>query len=232
MQASGVGRRRQEVPRRPTDINVESTERQLRKVLLAKSGEEGNGPPLLTVGGSVPAVRRPMSGASQASMIVHHPVDEEAAMTVKERVQAYLTRSVPELEAHINKSISDSKEQVRRETDNDLEKRFILRADRRRIFDRQTNDLRWENARRQELGRRVKGNMANWILEAIEGWDEKKAMQGRLEEEAGDDSQVMQEYVTKRAAHIDTGKLPTEIPIFKTLHSSYSLPTMWRDKYL
>jgi len=330
-QCPGGARRRSEVPRRPIDINVDSTEKQLRKVLLAKSGEDvldklvgdhlargldsdssvegapkahrpdteevatargssvnldsgasgggssasdcvadimssdvgsahGSSVPVqssplapkrneareqvreprgvdsertaafLSAGGSVAAGRRPASGVSRASMIVHHTIDEPT-MNMKERVHAYLTRSVPELEAHIHEKISSCKEQVRRRADEELAERFLVCADRRKVFDRQANDLRWQNARRKELGRRMKGNMVNWILDAIEGWDERKAMEGQVEE-TGDDSQVIQEYVTKRAAHIDSGKLPTEIPIFKTLRSSYSLPSMWRDKYL
>merc|ERR1711974_486643 len=105
---------------------------------------------------------------------------------------------------------------------------FLAQTAQRKVFDGRSNYLLWQNTRHQVLQKRLDAEMPAWILEAIECWDQSKAID-RQEKELSDTDLIF-EYLTKRAAHIDTGKLPSEIPLFKTMHASYSLPSMWRDR--
>mmetsp|Transcript_35880 Transcript_35880/g.54061 ORF Transcript_35880/g.54061 Transcript_35880/m.54061 type:complete len:97 (+) Transcript_35880:640-930(+) len=78
--------------------------------------------------------------------------------------------------------------------------------------------------------KKIDRDMPGWILEAIQGWDEKHVIEQTMKKRNHVDSVV--DYLTKRSTNIEQSKLVSEIPIFKTLHASYSLPPMWRDKYL
>merc|ERR1719436_1080618 len=154
-------------------------------------------------------------------MVVHHNAAEEPLNT-KERVQ-----------------VARRKEALHREVDEEMAGQFLQQAARRKVFDEKANYLRWQNTQHQVLQKRLDAEMSSWILEAIESWDQGRTL-GPAEPEKGgrrggekevSDTDLIFEYLTKRAAHIDTGKLPSEIPLFKTMHASYSLPAMWRDKY-
>lgn len=191
------------------------------------------GSALLTAGGSIAATNAPSRRApsliSAESMVVH-PGKKIEMLSTEERLRAYLRNEIPELTAHVNKHVAMRAEEVRREIDEELVERHLLQMRRQQVFDGKANFLRWQNSRRIALQKRLDGETPFWMLEAVQSWDQKSAMKHREEEVSEHD--LVFDYLTKRAAHINTSKLASEIPIFKTLHSSYSMPRMWRDKYL
>jgi len=197
----------------------------------ADTGQSGaSGTALLTAGGSIATSshRAPRSVASEESLVVHHNNGDEP-LSMKERIQAYLARRSPELDAFVKEHVAKKTEELQREVDEEMADQFLLQTAQRKVFDGRANYLRWQNMRHQVLQKRLDKEMTQWILEGIQFWDQKKAMENQ--EKDISDTDLIFEYLTKRAAHIDTGKLPTEIPMFRTLHASYSLPSMWRDKY-
>mmetsp|Transcript_70053 Transcript_70053/g.130951 ORF Transcript_70053/g.130951 Transcript_70053/m.130951 type:complete len:407 (+) Transcript_70053:26-1246(+) len=182
-----------------------------------------------TVAESQPSTsaRLPMDALSAESLVVNHdPVDKEWSM--RERLKAYLSNNLPELTQFVDESVLARTEVVRREVDQELKEKHLRMMNMKQVFDARANHLRWEHIRRATLQRRLDNEMMGWILEAIEAWDHKKALERQAAEISETD--LVFDYLTKRAAHIDSGKLPTELPIFKTLHASYSLPSMWRDR--
>lgn len=169
----------------------------------------------------------PKSAVSDESLVVHHSKGDEP-LSVKERLQAFLQHRIPELDEHINSYVAVHTEELQKLVDEEMAGNFLRNASDRDVFDNRANYLRWQNARQKILQKKLDDAMGQWILQAIQTWDQKKADQKPKEMAPAD---RMYEYLTKRAAHIDSGKLPSRIPVFKTLHSSYSLPAMWRDKY-
>merc|ERR1712217_387665 len=135
---------------------------------------------------------------------------------------------IPELDIHVNEHISDAMQELKREVDEELAEQFLRCAQQHRVFDNAANLLRWQNTRHQALQKRLDSSMGNWIVEAIEDWDQKKVIEGSREKEINEND-LIYEYLTKRAAHIDSGKLPAEIPIIRTMYPSYSLPKTWKD---
>eukprot|EP00411_Alexandrium_monilatum_P031960 CAMPEP_0175338962 /NCGR_PEP_ID=MMETSP0095-20121207/5097_1 /TAXON_ID=311494 /ORGANISM="Alexandrium monilatum, Strain CCMP3105" /LENGTH=343 /DNA_ID=CAMNT_0016636365 /DNA_START=15 /DNA_END=1046 /DNA_ORIENTATION=+ len=184
---------------------------------------------LHTVGGSIAAASRPPKSLDSAESLVVQCGPEEP-LSVKERVQAFLSGSFPELEEHVNAHLARQTEALQRRVDEDLATKFLRQTQQRKVFDGRANYLRWQSARHQLLQKQLDKSMQGWILEAIESWDQKKAMEGKADKDISDTDLIF-DFLTKRAAHIDSGKLPSEIPMFRTLHSSYSLPSMWKDKY-
>jgi len=185
---------------------------------------------LLTVGGSICAPSRKAPSLISAESMVVHPGKKIELLSTEERVKAFLRHEIPELTAHVNKYCTKRAEEVRREIDEELVEMHLLQMRRLQVFNGQANFLRWQNSRRLALQKRLDSDMPFWMLEAVRTWDQKKTM--HLREEELSEQDLVFDYLTKRAAHINTSKLANEIPIFKTLHSSYSLPRMWRDKYL
>jgi len=182
-----------------------------------------------TVGGSIAAPsHRPQSVDSAESLVVHHSKGDEP-LTMKERIQALLENRVPELNAHIDAHVAKLTEELQKEVDEEVAEQFLRTASSRKVFDGRANYLRWQNARHQALQQRLDAKMGKWILEGIETWDQRKAAESKPKEV--NETDLIFDYLTKRAAHIDSGKLPSEIPVFKTLRASYSLPRMWRDRY-
>jgi len=155
--------------------------------------------------------------------VVHHQGAEEP-LSVKERVQAYLGRRIPELEVHVNDFVAKRTGALQREVDDQLADEFLLQTAQRKVFGGQANYLRWQNTRHNVLQKRLNADMSTWILEAIQGWDQKTAEQ--KPDKDLNDTDVVFDYLTKRATNIDIGKLPSEIPMFKTLHASYSMPAV------
>lgn len=181
---------------------------------------------LLAAGGSIAAsYHPPRSAHSDESLVVHNDVEEP--LSVKERLQGYLAHRIPELDSHVNGRIAQRVEALQKEVDDDVANRFLRETSQRRVFDGRANYVRWQGTRHQALQKRLDQGMPKWIIEAVEDWDSKKALETRKEKVSQED-QVF-DYLTKRAAHIDSEKQPAEIPVFKTLHASYSLPSMWRD---
>lgn len=183
--------------------------------------EEGAGPHSETrrsIDGSI--AEDVESVASNESMVVHHS-DGDEPLSVKECITAYLEKRIPELEMHVNRQIAVQTEATQREVNEELAEQALKHGSQRREGD--------GRARYLILQKRLDANMPKWIFEAIKTWDQRKALEKK--KRVTSDSDLIFEYLTKRAAHIDSGKFPSEIPIFKTLHASYSLPSMWRDKY-
>lgn len=207
------------------------------------SDSGGSGTTFMVAGGSIatashaPTImtashRPPQSLHSDESLVVHHSRGDEA-LSVNDRLRAYLSGNIPELTEHVNTYVAARTESLRREIDEEQEPRHMKQTSRRKVFDDGANLLRWQNARRMALQQRLDEETPAWILEAIQRWDhkhQKKAFQKEQSELSETD--LIFDYLTKRAAHIDTGKLATEIPWFKPRYASYSLPRMWRDKYL
>jgi hypothetical protein len=190
---------------------------------------------LVTAGGSIaghthgPASRKAPSLISAESLVVH-PGKKIELLSTEERLRSYLRNEIPELSVHVNKHIARRAEEVRREVDEELVESHMLQMRRQQVFDQEANFLRWQNTRRIALMQRLDSETPFWMLEAVQSWDQKGAMKAREGEVSEQD--LVFDYLTKRAAHINTSKLASEIPVFKALHSSYSLPRMWRDKYL
>lgn len=183
---------------------------------------------LHTVGGSIAGRSlRPRSLVeSDESLVVHHSKGDEP-LSVKERVQAFLQNRLPELQSHVEQHVAQLTEDLRKEVDQEVAERFLRTASNRRVFDGQANYLRWKNVRHKALQKRLDANMHKWILEAIECWDQRAMTKPKESSEAD----LIFEYLTKRAVH-DGGKLPSQIPVIRKMRYSYSLPRMWKDKFL
>jgi len=184
---------------------------------------------LMTAGGSIGANARAPSLISAESMIVH-PGQKLELLSTEERLRAYLRNEIPELTAHVNKIVAKRAEEVRREIDEELVEKHLLQMRKMQVFDKKANFLRWQHLRRITLQKRLDKQTPFWMLEAVQSWGQKTAMKTRPEN-VGEEELVF-EYLTKRAAQINSSKLANEIPIFQPLRSSYTLPRMWRDKYL
>jgi len=192
------------------------------------------GTALLAAGGSIAgksatASRKAPSLISAESMVVH-PGRKIEILSTEERLRAFLRNEIPELTKHVDAYLAKRAEEVRREIDEEVVEKHLLQMRRQEVFDGKINMLRWQNQRRIVLQKRLDTETPLWILEGVQLWDQKGAMKAREEEVSETD--LIFDYLTKRAAHINSSKLAVEIPIFKTLHASYSLPSMWRDKYL
>ncbi|CAJ1455326.1 unnamed protein product [Effrenium voratum] len=182
---------------------------------------------LHTVGGSIAGrSHRPRSMQSDESLVVHHSKGDEP-LSVKERVQAFLQNRLPELAVHVDAHVANLTEELRKEVDEEVAENFLRTASNHRVFDGQANFLRWKNVRHKALQKRLDTNMHKWILEGIEGWDQKAAAKPK---ENLLEADVIFEYLTKRAVH-DNGKLPTQIPVIRKMRYSYSLPQTWKDKF-
>jgi len=182
-----------------------------------------------TVGGSIAGrSHRPRSLVeSDESLVVHHSKGDEP-LSVKERVQGFLQNRLPELAVHVDAHVAKLTEDLRKEVDEEVAERFLRTASNRRVFDGQANYLRWKNVRHKALQKRLDANMHKWILEGIESWDQ-RAVDTRPKESS--EADLIFEYLTKRAVH-DGGKLPSQIPVIRKMRYSYSLPRMWKDKFL
>merc|ERR1719183_2617254 len=160
--------------------------------------------------------------------MVVHPGKRIEMLSTEERLRAFLRSEIPELTNHVNAHVAKRSEEVRKEIDEEVKEKHLLRMRRQEVFGKNTNILRWQNLRRIVLQKRLDSEMPLWILEGVRSWDQKGSMKAREEEVSETD--LVFDYLTKRAAHINSSKLASEIPIFKTLHASYSLPHMWRDR--
>merc|ERR1712216_288372 len=132
------------------------------------------------------------------SLVVHHSKGDEA-LSVNDRLRAYLSNNIPELSDHINAHVAARTEALRREIDEEQEPKHMKQTSRRKVFDDRANYLRWQNARRMALQQRLDEETSAWILEAIEKWDhkhQKKAFQQKQAELSETD--LIFDYVTKR----------------------------------
>jgi len=193
------------------------------------SDSGASGAPLAAAGASMatPSQKAP-SLISAESLVVHHGQGVDV-LSGPERLRAYLTSEIPELKQHVDKFVAAKCEEVRRRVDGDGADQFLKATTKRFIFGPQQNYTRWQNSRREKIDRVLEENMSRWIWEAVLSWDEHQALKGR--EAEVNESDLVYDYLTKRAANVDKKNLATEVAIFKPLMASYSLPTMWKDKY-
>lgn len=155
--------------------------------------------------------------------------DEDFHLGRSERLRAYSERSIPELNVHVDKVLAERTRALQQIVDEEALAKFMLQSGQRKVFNTQANKLRWQGVRQQVLRKRLDAETPTWILEALDSWDQSQVSEKEDDELC--DADLIYRYVTVRAANINGGKLPSKIPIFKTLHASYSLPSMWRDKY-
>eukprot|EP00928_Gymnodinium_smaydae_P045775 TRINITY_DN30476_c0_g1_i1.p2 TRINITY_DN30476_c0_g1~~TRINITY_DN30476_c0_g1_i1.p2 ORF type:complete len:402 (+),score=101.70 TRINITY_DN30476_c0_g1_i1:32-1237(+) len=222
--------------RESTEANMNAMGRDRRwRARSTGTSESGASGTTLMAAGSIATGQATKRGgytqslASGESLVVHNN-EELGTMSGQERLRAYLRGDLPELKAHVDAVIAKRSEEVKKRVDAELCDSFLRRATRQQVFDNKANFLRWENTRRAAVEKELSTEMARWIWEAVQTWDQHSAVQAK--DTLVGDSDLIFDYLTKRAAHIDSGKLATEIPIFKPLMASYSLPAMWRDRYL
>jgi len=185
----------------------------------------------LTAGGSSASAAGQSSLQSVAgdleSIAVHHG-GSDPLLSFSEKVQAFIAGNTPELERHVETEVAKHVRELKKKAEDKLAGRFLNKAKEQDVFGAQANHLRWHNARHQFFQLELDKNMPDWIMEAIETWDQKRSMQSTKKKIQSEDDLVFS-YLTKRAAHINIDNLPSEIPIFKTQRMSYLLPAMWKD---
>lgn len=185
------------------------------------------GPSLLTAGGSIANISFRTGGQEAAaasvisdeSLAVHCTGDNEI-LTLDERWRHYLENRIPELSDYVRSQIIIRTEALRQQVDEQVKQQRLNQMMTRRVFDMRTNQLRWENARRRALQQELDRQMSSWILEAIDNWDQVAAYEGRKEIS---ETSTMYDILTKRSAHMDSGNLALEIPLFQTMRPSYAL---------
>lgn len=191
--------------------------------VTGETGFTGTTATALHAAGENIAARRPARSVDSDESLVVHKDHGDQPLSSKERLQAFLESRIPELAEHVNEHVTAQTGLLQREVDEDIADEYLQQCNQRKVFDGRANYLRWQNERRQILQKRLEADMSKWIVEGVDSWDQKKAMEGK-EKEVGE-ADLIFEYLTKRGAKIDTGKLPAEIPVFKALHASYSLPS-------
>eukprot|EP00929_Paragymnodinium_shiwhaense_P047492 TRINITY_DN24091_c0_g1_i1.p1 TRINITY_DN24091_c0_g1~~TRINITY_DN24091_c0_g1_i1.p1 ORF type:complete len:396 (+),score=103.29 TRINITY_DN24091_c0_g1_i1:118-1305(+) len=178
---------------------------------------------------SLAATQRAPSLISGESLVVNTGQGGDL-LSVPERLKCYLRGELPDLKAHVADYVAAKSHQVEKRVEDEMADKFLKGTTKMQVFSGKDNFLRWQNKRRASIQRVLDAEMPKWIWEAVQSWDERKAFQSRTTEVSETD--LIYDYLTKRAAHIEAGRLATEIAIFKPLKASYSLPSMWRDKYL
>lgn len=210
--------------------------RRARSSCASESGTSTSiGTTLLNAGTSVASAERPTSAPKKApsmisaeSLVVHDGKGVEL-LSARDRLRAYLANEIPQLRAHVDACVEARSETIRRRIDGELRDAFLKRTTRQNVFGNMSNYLRWQNYRQGYIQRTLDAEMPQWIWEAIKSWDQFRVSEDK--EPLPEEGDLIFDYLTKRAAHIDSTQLATEIPIFKPLMASYSLPAMWRDKY-
>jgi hypothetical protein len=219
-----------------THTQAQMKERRRRRARSSGGSDSGTSAATLQAAGDSvvsagddPPPRAP-SLISQESLVVH---DGEGIclLSGQDRLRAYLANEIPELKAHVDACVEARAEEVRKRVDGELRNSYLRRTTKHAVFSNEANYLRWTNYRTGWIQRRLEDEMPKWIWEAIQSWDQVRAFKER-DDVVVSESDLIFDYLTKRAAHIDSGSLPTGIPIFKPLKSSYSMPKMWRDKYI
>jgi hypothetical protein len=190
---------------------------------------------LKTAGGGIfrSTRQRQRSPGSVESLIVHQD-DGDGVVRLNARIQAFLDKKLPDLDEHVNAHVAARTEALRQEVDVELSEKFLRQTSGRKVFGGRENRLRWQSVRHQTLQQQLDRHMKGWILEAIQSWVPKKGGAQEAAAQAlpeGKETDRIYDYITKRAAQFDNLTLPTEIDRIRTISPSYSLPSMWRDKY-
>jgi len=160
--------------------------------------------------------------------------NDQATWTDDERLRHYLEGRDPEQLAFVNQIIRKHVRNLQMEVDADLAKGRRAQMHSKGIYTDEKNDLRLRNTRRFMIKQRLEANMSNWLWQALAAWTE-GAKQRSVERALADeptDVDIVFKTLTKPSTNIDPTRMVTQIPQFKTLYTSYSLPANWRDRYL
>jgi hypothetical protein len=160
--------------------------------------------------------------------------NDQATWTDDERLRHYLEGRDPEQQAFVNRMIANHVRNLQMEVDAELNKGRRANMHAKGIYTDEKNDLRLKNSRRFMLKKALEVNMGHWLWEALGAW-KAGAKQRNLERAQNDeptDVDIVFKTLTKPSTNIDPTRMVTQIPQFKTLYTSYSLPANWRDRYL
>lgn len=160
--------------------------------------------------------------------------NDQATWTDDERLRHYLDNRDPEQQAFVNRMIAQHVRNLQMEVDAELNKGRRAQMHAKGIYTDDQNDLRLKNTRRFMVKHGLEANMGHWLWEALGAW-KAGAKQRSLERAQNDeptDVDIIFKTLTKPSTNIDPTRMVTQIPQFKTLYTSYSLPANWRDRYL
>eukprot|EP00927_Polykrikos_kofoidii_P021207 TRINITY_DN20148_c0_g2_i1.p1 TRINITY_DN20148_c0_g2~~TRINITY_DN20148_c0_g2_i1.p1 ORF type:complete len:364 (+),score=59.21 TRINITY_DN20148_c0_g2_i1:277-1368(+) len=182
---------------------------------------------LAAAGANLAASHRAPSMISAESLVVNTGQGVER-FSVSERMRLYLANDIPELKSHVDRYVAAKGEKVRQHVDDEVVHNFMRQTNRKKIFSEKENCLRWQGQRRATIQRSLDAEMPRWMWEAVQTWTPPAKVSSREAEVS--DADLIFDYLSKRAAHIDADKLPTEIPVFKPLAASYSSPSMLLER--
>jgi hypothetical protein len=160
--------------------------------------------------------------------------NDQGTWTDDERLRHYLEGRDPEQQAFVNQIIAKHVRNLQMEVDAELNKGRRAQMRAKGIYSDDKNDLRLKATRRRLLKQGLEASMGPWLWEALGAWKE-GAKQRSLERAQNDeptDVDIVFKTLTKPSTNIDPTRMVTQIPQFKTLYTSYSLPANWRDRYL
>jgi len=186
------------------------------------------------LGGSSEGSYGDISGLSLRAHPEFGDENDLSTWTDDERLRHYLECRDPEQQAFINQRVSKQVRRLQMEVDAELNKNRRKQMHAKGVYTDEQNDLRLKNSRRFVLKKRLEVNMGHWLWEALSAWKD-GAKQRSLERAQNDeptDVDIVYKTLTKPSTNFDPTKMVTHIPQFKTLHTSYSLPANWRDRYL
>jgi len=160
--------------------------------------------------------------------------NDQATWTDAERLQHYLDGRDPEQQAFVNQMITKRVRNLQREVDAELTKGRRAQLNAKGIWKDERNDLRLKNTRRFMLKQGLEANMGHWLWETLGAWKDgaKQRSLERAQNAEPTDVDIVFRTLTKPSTNIDPTRMVSEIPQFKTLYTSYSLPASWRDRYL
>jgi len=171
------------------------------------------------------------------SMRAHPEVGDEndlSTWTDDERLRHYLECRDPEQQAFVNQMIGKQVRRLEMEVDAELSKGRRKQMHAKGVYTDEKNDLRLKNSKRLMLKQRLEANMGHWLWEALGEWKDgaKQRSIERAQNDEPTDVDIVFKTLTKPSTNIDPTRMVTQIPQFKTLYTSYSLPATWRDRYL
>jgi len=175
---------------------------------------------------------------SGESLVVHRE-KEIGDISHELRMHAYLGGQLPELQAHVDGHIRLQSEAMSKLVDEELAETQLQRPRGPHggfAFDGRAHFLRFQILRREVLRKKLEEMTPQWIWEGILTWDPSKPSRHKREDLDGHHVDFIYDNITKRegdsAARAKfSSKVTNEVPMFKPLHISYSMPHNWRDKY-
>lgn len=160
--------------------------------------------------------------------------NDQATWTDDERLRYYLDGRDPEQQAFVNQMIAKNVRNLQMDVDAELDKGRRAHMHAKGIYNDEQNDLRLKNTRRFMLKEGLEANMGQWMWEALGAWKRgaKQRSIERAQKDEPTDVDIVFKTLTKPSTNIDPTRMVTQIPQFKTMYTSYSLPANWRDRYL